>query len=142
MVVPNPPEQQRLCQLRLKIPRIGLPRRLDTPRSAGHACRLSSEARLVSGDAELLIERRGLLAVLTLNRPQALNTLTLAMLRGITAALVEFAGDPAIGAVLIRAEDRIFSSGRDVLGLLSHVPRAEFERYRRDYFATDTRSIT
>ena len=87
--------------------------------------------------ADLLIDRQGALGILTLNRPHALNALSLEMIRGLAAALADSAEDPAIGAVLIRAEGRTFSSGGDVLAILGFPPGAEFERYRRDYFAAE-----
>ena len=86
---------------------------------------------------ELLVETRGRLGVLTLNRPQATNALSFAMLRGITTALAEFSLDPAIDAVLVRGEGRAFCSGGDLVEILSLPPGPAFERRRRDYFATE-----
>jgi enoyl-CoA hydratase/carnithine racemase len=64
---------------------------------------------------EILHERRGGLAVVTLNRPKALNTLTLGMYRTLDPELVAWGTDPAIRAVLIRgAGDRAFCAGGDV----------------------------
>src|SRR6266404_1927879 len=86
---------------------------------------------------ELLIEPRSRLGILTLNRPQATNALSLEMLRGTLAALANFSCDPSVDAVLIRSEGRAFSSGGDLLEILSHPPRPAFEHFRRDYFATE-----
>src|SRR5258707_5205733 len=64
---------------------------------------------------EILHERRDGLAVVTLNRPKALNTLTLGMYRTLDPELVAWGTDPAIRAVLIRgAGDRAFCAGGDV----------------------------
>src|SRR5260221_239471 len=64
---------------------------------------------------EILRERRDGLAVVTLNRPKALNTLTLGMYRTLDPELVAWGTDPAIRAVLIRgAGDRAFCAGGDV----------------------------
>ncbi len=64
---------------------------------------------------EVQLERRGGLAVVTLNRPKALNALTLGMYRRLDPQLVAWAVDPAIHAVLIRgAGDRAFCAGGDV----------------------------
>ena len=46
---------------------------------------------------EVLLERRGALGLITLNRPQALNALTLDMIHAMTSRLEEWAGDPAVG---------------------------------------------
>lgn len=64
---------------------------------------------------DILIERRGPLALVTLNRPKALNALTLPMIRRLDPALADFAADGAVRAVLIRgAGDRAFCAGGDV----------------------------
>ncbi len=64
---------------------------------------------------EILLERHGGLAVVILNRPKALNALTLGMYRRLDPQLVAWATDPAIHAVLIRgAGERAFCAGGDV----------------------------
>ncbi len=64
---------------------------------------------------EILRERRGDVAVVTLNRPKVLNTLTLGMYRTLDPELVTWSRDPAIRAVLIGgAGDRAFCAGGDV----------------------------
>jgi enoyl-CoA hydratase len=68
-------------------------------------------------DAEqpLLVERRGSVALLTLNRPAKLNALNGAMLEGLEQALHELEDDPEIGAIVITgAGDRAFSAGGDM----------------------------
>lgn len=57
----------------------------------------------------------GSLGLITLNRPKALNALTLEMIRAIDPVLTGWAADPAIQAVVIRgAGDRAFCAGGDV----------------------------
>ncbi|MGH7113720.1 MAG: enoyl-CoA hydratase/isomerase family protein [Stellaceae bacterium] len=64
---------------------------------------------------EILLGRAGGLATLTINRPQALNALTLANYRRIAPALAGWAEDPAVHAVLVRgAGGRAFCAGGDV----------------------------
>jgi enoyl-CoA hydratase len=68
-----------------------------------------------SPDAEALIERRGRAGVIVLNRPKALNALTLAMVRLIAAALDEWEGESAVERiVLLGAGERAFCSGGDI----------------------------
>jgi enoyl-CoA hydratase len=68
-----------------------------------------------SPDAEALIERRGRAGVVTLNRPKALNALTLTMVRLIAAALDEWDGDGAIEQIVfLGAGDRAFCAGGDI----------------------------
>ena len=64
---------------------------------------------------EILLERRGGVALATLNRPKALNTLTLGMYRTLDPDLVAWGRDPAVHAVVIRgAGDKAFCAGGDV----------------------------
>ena len=73
---------------------------------------------LRSLDGDILIEERGALRRITLNRPKALNALTLDMAVAMTAQLKAWAGDPAVGAVLIDgAGERAFCAGGDIRAL-------------------------
>jgi enoyl-CoA hydratase len=64
---------------------------------------------------EILIGRDGGLATITINRPQALNALTLDNYRRIEPALRAWAADPRVQAVIVRgAGDRAFCAGGDV----------------------------
>lgn len=64
---------------------------------------------------DILVETRGSLGLLTLNRPQALNALNDAMVDGIQAALDAFLADAAIRQVAIRATGgKAFCAGGDI----------------------------
>jgi enoyl-CoA hydratase len=66
-------------------------------------------------EPEVLVERRGRAGVLTLNRPKALNALTLGMVRAIDAALDDWEGDPGVAAIVVRgAGDKAFCAGGDI----------------------------
>ena len=66
-------------------------------------------------EQDIRFERRNGLAVVTLNRPKALNALTLEMCRVYDAQLADWAKDPAVAAVLIKGEgERAFCAGGDV----------------------------
>ncbi len=69
----------------------------------------------ISTPAELLVERRGRALWLTLNRPEALNALNLAMARTIHRALFNGAADPDVERIVIEgAGDKAFCAGGDV----------------------------
>jgi enoyl-CoA hydratase len=69
----------------------------------------------MSDQDEILFGREGGLATVTINRPQALNALTLANFRRLDPALREWAADPSVYAVAVRgAGDRAFCAGGDV----------------------------
>ena len=63
---------------------------------------------------DLLVERRGHVAILTLNRPERLNAITFAMLEALTAALTEAERDPAVRVVVVTGAGRGFCSGLDL----------------------------
>src|SRR5271170_6722721 len=64
---------------------------------------------------EILLGLSGGLATLTINRPQALNALTLDNYRRFAPALTAWADDPSVKAVLVRgAGGRAFCAGGDV----------------------------
>ena len=86
----------------------------------------------------LRLESGGGLLVATLDRPKALNALTLEMARDFDAALVAAAADDACRAVLIKGEgDRAFCAGGDIQRLY-HAGRAG-EAYPRDFFHDEYR---
>ena len=66
-------------------------------------------------EADILFGRKGGLATVMLNRPQALNAFTLGMYRQFDPMLCAWADDPEIRAVLIEgAGERAFCAGGDV----------------------------
>lgn len=69
-------------------------------------------------EAEVLFERRGHAGIITLNRPKALNALTLGQVRAVTPQLKAWAVDDHVQTVVIRgAGERAFSAGGDVRAL-------------------------
>lgn len=71
----------------------------------------------MSGD-EILFERRGRAGLVTLNRPEALNALTSGMVHALHGQLREWAVDPDIARVVVRAAgDRAFCAGGDIRAL-------------------------
>lgn len=64
---------------------------------------------------DLVASREGRLGRILLNRPKALNTLTLPMVREFRRALDEFGSDPGVSAVLVTgAGDRGLCAGGDI----------------------------
>lgn len=69
----------------------------------------------MSVDPNLIVEHRGPVGLITLNRPEALNALTLGMIRGIRAVLAQWRDQEDIRMIVIRgAGDRAFCAGGDV----------------------------
>jgi enoyl-CoA hydratase len=69
-------------------------------------------------DDDLIVRSDGGLRRITLNRPQALNAITLDMAIAMTALLREWQADPEVGAVLLDgAGERGFCAGGDIRAL-------------------------
>jgi enoyl-CoA hydratase len=72
----------------------------------------------LSAGEDIVCERRGAAGLILLNRPQALNAVTYAMVRALAAKLAAWASDPAVTRVIIRgAGERAFSAGGDIRAL-------------------------
>jgi enoyl-CoA hydratase len=70
---------------------------------------------------DILVEHQGALGRIKLNRPKAINALTLEMIHDIAAALRQFAAAPEIGTVLISGEgERGLCAGGDIRALYDH----------------------
>lgn len=70
---------------------------------------------MTTAEPQLLAQAEGGFGWVTLNRPSALNALTLPMLRALAAALADWRDDPAIAAVVIAgAGGRAFCAGGDI----------------------------
>jgi enoyl-CoA hydratase len=97
--------------------------------------------RVRSGD--ILFERRGAAGLVTLNRPQALNAVSLAMARALTRQLAEWESDPEIARVLVTSNDsRAFSAGGDLRALYDLGRAGRYEEalgYFREEYALNAR---
>ena len=87
---------------------------------------------------EILFEARGGVGLVTLNRPQALNALTLAMVRSLDVRLRAWAGDPEVRCVAIQGTgDRAFCAGGDIRALYdsrkSKIGTLTADFYREEY---------
>ena len=87
-------------------------------------------AAAAAADSSLILLREDLagVAVLTLNRPQARNSLSEAMLEALGDALTAIAHDDSVRAVVLAANGPAFSAGHDLKELNQH--RADEDRGR------------
>ena len=72
-----------------------------------------TEAQVPSSESAnfVIVERRGNAGLITLNRPKALNALSLSMVRDLTTALTELQADPAVMLVAIRGSNKVGRPG-------------------------------
>ncbi len=81
---------------------------------------MQAPARTTSTNAILLREDVGAIAVLTLNRPQARNSLSEDLLTVMSDALAAIATDASVRAVVIAANGPAFCAGHDMRELLTN----------------------
>jgi enoyl-CoA hydratase len=62
----------------------------------------------------ILVETRGAVGLVTLNRPKALNALCDALIRELGEALDAFEADDAVGAIVLTGGDKAFAAGADI----------------------------
>jgi enoyl-CoA hydratase len=71
----------------------------------------------MTGDSDILFERRGAAGVVILNRPPALNAINHGMVLALRERLDAWAGDPAVSRVIVVANGSAFSAGGDIRDL-------------------------
>lgn len=81
--------------------------------------------------SEVLIDRDGPVATVTLNRPDALNSMDDAMMVGIVSAFTELQVDPDIRAIIVTGAGRAFCAGGDVKGMGTRGAQGPEERLER-----------
>jgi enoyl-CoA hydratase len=62
----------------------------------------------------ILVETKGKVGIVRLNRPQALNALNAALVAELNAAIDTFEADPNIGCIVITGSDKAFAAGADI----------------------------
>ena len=80
----------------------------------------------------ILVETRGRVGLITLNRPKALNALNTTVLKDVVGALDAFEADAGIGCVVITGSDKAFAAGADIREMQ---PKSYIDMYMEDFFA-------
>ncbi|HVX23379.1 MAG TPA: enoyl-CoA hydratase [Acidimicrobiales bacterium] len=83
--------------------------------------------------ATIEVERRDRVAIITLNRPEALNALNLQLMQEVTDAAAALDRDPDVGCILITGSAKAFAAGADIKEMQ---PRTYQEMYEADWFST------
>ena len=86
----------------------------------------------------ILVETRGRVGLVTLNRPKALNALNDALMDELGAALTAFDQDEGIGAIVITGSDRAFAAGADI-GMMAKY--SFMDVYKGDYITRNWETI-
>src|SRR5690606_22993859 len=80
----------------------------------------------------ILVETRGRVGLVTLNRPKALNALNSTVMREVIAALQAFDENPNIGATVLTGSEKSFAAGADIKEMQS---KSYIEAFTEDFFA-------
>src|SRR3954463_10561059 len=76
---------------------------------------VGKEALMAGGQYDnILVERRGAVGLITLNRPKALNALNAALITELGAAFDDLEGDPVIAAIVLTGGEKAFAAGADI----------------------------
>ena len=62
----------------------------------------------------LIAEKRGSVALITLNRPKALNALNAALIGELGTALLSYDADDEVGCIVITGSEKAFAAGADI----------------------------
>lgn len=68
-------------------------------------------------DPNILVETRGPVALITLNRPKAFNALSDALMDELSQALDAIEADESIRAVVLTGGEKVFAAGADIKGM-------------------------
>ena len=86
----------------------------------------------------ILVETRGKVGLITLNRPQALNALSPDLMRELGQALTGFGSEDNIGAIVITGSEKAFAAGADIKAMKDW---GYMDVYKSDYITAEWETI-
>ncbi len=86
----------------------------------------------------ILVEIRGKVGLITLNRPKALNALSPDLMRELGAALAVFESDENIGATVLTGNEKAFAAGADIKAMKDW---GYMDVYKSDYITAEWESV-
>lgn len=81
----------------------------------------------------ILLERRGRVGIITLNRPKALNALNSQLMSEVVSVVEDLDRDESIGAILITGSEKAFAAGADIKEMQ---PKSYMDVYLDDFFTS------
>ena len=93
----------------------------------------------VANEAMVLVERRGSVGLITLNRPKVFNALCDELTRALTAALDDLEADDQIGAMVLTGNEKAFAAGADIKEMKN---RSFVDVYVADFITSSWERIT
>ena len=87
----------------------------------------------------IIVETRGAVGLITLNRPEALNALSSPLMTELTDALDKFEEDNSIGAMVLTGSEKAFAAGADIKEMQN---KTWSEAYREDFITAGWERLT
>jgi enoyl-CoA hydratase len=81
----------------------------------------------------ILVERRGKVGLIRLNRPQALNALNSALIADLNQALDAFEADEAVGCIVLTGSEKAFAAGADIKEMQT---KSYMDVYKADFIGS------
>ena len=82
----------------------------------------------------ILVETRGKVGIVTLNRPKALNALSPELTRELAHALDAFEADDNIGCMIVTGSNKAFAAGADIKAMKD---KTYMDLYKSDFITAD-----
>jgi enoyl-CoA hydratase len=93
----------------------------------------------MSSYENILVDRKGAVGIITLNRPKALNALSAGLIADLGAALDVFEAEDPIGCIVITGSDKAFAAGADIKEMQS---KSYMDVYLADFITKGWQHIT
>ncbi len=82
--------------------------------------------------ATIIVETKGRVGLVRLNRPQALNALNAELIGELSKAVDAFEDDPAIGCIVITGSEKAFAAGADIKEMQA---KTYMQAFKEDFIA-------
>ena len=86
----------------------------------------------------IVVETKGRVGVVTLNRPQQMNALNAQLMQELAAALYAFDADDSVGCIVLTGNDKAFAAGADIAAMKDF---DYMEAFRSNYITRDWEHI-
>ncbi|HZP92722.1 MAG TPA: enoyl-CoA hydratase [Burkholderiales bacterium] len=87
----------------------------------------------------IVIETRGRVGIVTLNRPKALNALSPELMRELSMALDAFEADDRIGCMILTGNEKAFAAGADIKAMKD---KSYMDVYKSDFITAEWERVT
>ena len=87
----------------------------------------------------IIVETRGKVGVVTLNRPHALNALSPELMRELAAALDAFESDDNVGCMIVTGSDKAFAAGADIKAMKE---KSYMDVFKEDFITAEWERIS